>query len=197
DGLTPSVAQVRQARAGWGRRDGLLVMLRDHADGFAYDAEDVAQMARAMPALHDAGAGGFVFGAVRDGRVDEPAVRRVVAEAGRLGVPVTFHRAFDALEDPVSSVDLLAAIGIRRILTSGVPWGHAGSAVSGLERIRATVARAAGRLEIVIGGGVSAENAPALVAGLAGVSVHAYSSVRAGGQVDAGRVRALVDAVSV
>ena len=89
-------------------------------------------------------------------------------------------------------------LGVDRVLTSGVPWGQAGSAVDGLPQLLRTIERAAGRIEVVIGGGVNLRNAATLAAALpatARTSLHAYSGAQQGGVTTAEAVRALIDAI--
>ena len=70
------------------------------------------------------------------------------------GIPMTFHRAFDALDDPESAIAALAAVpSIDRILTSGGD----GTAAERSRRLRRYSA-IAGRLAIIAGGGVDDES---------------------------------------
>jgi len=75
-------------------------------------------------------------------RVDTELVERIVEAAGEL--PVTFHRAFDTLTDPEQAVESLVRLGVRRILVSATD----------LDRLTRTVRAAAGRIEVMAGGGV-------------------------------------------
>ena len=53
------------------------------------------------------------------GAIDIPAIARLKAACG--AAPVTFHKAFDRVRDLGASLDVLADLGIGRILTSGGP----------------------------------------------------------------------------
>jgi copper homeostasis protein len=67
---------------------------------------------------------------------------------------VTFHRAFDQLTDPLNAIDRLVQLPqIDRILTDG----GGGDPVSRCQRLREYAARAAGRVAILAGGGVTGE----------------------------------------
>lgn len=73
-----------------------------------------------LEALKEAGADGFVFGALNyDRTIDEESCQRVLQAAGNL--PVTFHRAFDMTYPPHSRQNLerIARMGFKRVLTSG------------------------------------------------------------------------------
>jgi copper homeostasis protein len=108
------------------------------------------------------------------------------------GARVTFHRAFDQLDDPLGAIDLLAAVPqIDRILTDA----GGGNAASRCERLDAYVRRAAGRVTILAGGGVDDE-AFALFARTGCVpEIHVGRLAREGedpdGPVSAARVRRL------
>ncbi|MGN6128602.1 MAG: copper homeostasis protein CutC, partial [Humibacter sp.] len=71
---------------------------------------------------------------------------------------VTYHRAIDVAVDASDALVALAEIGVRRILTSGASR----RAIDGTDVLREFVRRAGGRVEVMAGGGVSAEQLPAL-----------------------------------
>ena len=93
-------------------------------------------------------------------------------------VAVTFHMAFDALapEDQLDAIDWLAERGVERILT---PGGAAGTPIAdNLDRLRAYVARAAGRIVILPGGAITWENAEGVAAALGVSEVHGTKIVK-------------------
>jgi copper homeostasis protein len=161
-GVTPSLALIEAAAGG----PPAHVLVRPRTGGFAYSPDEAALTVRDVRHAVAAGAAGVVVGALRDGGIDTGLVARVVEAAGP--ATVTFHRAFDALADPVGALDTLVALGVRRVLTSGGP----GTVATGLPGLAKLVSAAAGRIEVMAGGGVG----PALVGALieAGVdAVHA------------------------
>ena len=111
---------------------------------------------------------------------------------------MTFHRAFDAVADPFASLEILIDAGVDRILTSGTPWGKEKSAVNGIEQLRQIITSAAGRIEIVVGGGIFASNIQDIFATLvplrSRVSLHAHSAAQQGGITTVSAVQALVAA---
>ena len=141
-----------------------------------------------------AGADSVARGLVREGRLDSRPLARLVDHALALGLRVAFHRAFDALEEPLESLDELASLGISRVLSSGTPWGSRQPARLGLARLAAFQQRSAGRLELVVAGGVDASlvaRGSACLDPHPGIlSWHAFSSVRQRGHL---RPRLLVD----
>ncbi|WP_181706181.1 copper homeostasis protein CutC [Chthonobacter rhizosphaerae] len=168
-GLTPSAGLMDVAA---GAAVPVHAIVRPHPGGFVYDDRALDVMIRDIGAARRAGLAGVVVGASRpDGRLDETALRRLVAAAD--GLFVTLHRAFDLAPDPLEALELAVGLGIGRILTSG----GAVAALDGADTIAAVVQAAAGRVAVMAGGGVRVETADLLV-GRTGVrDVHASCSV--------------------
>lgn len=151
-GTTPSAAAIRMARTIAPLE--LSVMIRPRGGDFLYSDEEFEQMRHDIEYARICGADGVVLGVLlADGRVDTARTAELVACAGSM--EVTFHRAVDLTPDPVQAVDDILGTGCRRILTSG---GRA-TALGGLPTLYEMVRRAAGRIEIMAGSGVRAENA--------------------------------------
>lgn len=165
-GVTPSAGLIRAARSIPGLKVNVLIRLRE--GDFLYDEAETALMAEDVRVCREAGCDGVVIGALTpDGDVDVKACRRMMAEAGDM--EVTFHRAFDLCRDPQSALEILIALGCRRVLTSGL----AASAPEGVQTLAALVRQAAGRIIILAGGGVNSGNAAKLVADTGVTEVHA------------------------
>jgi copper homeostasis protein len=153
-GITPSAALIGRAVA---TGVPVHVLVRPREGGFEYDdAEKRVILADVRHAMR-LGAAGVVVGGLTSGAVDLDLVRRVQDEADG---EVTFHRAFDQTPDLGESLDLLVEGGVTRVLTSG----GAAAASSALETLGALVARAAGRIQIMAGAGVTSRNATAIAA---------------------------------
>lgn len=155
-GTTPSIGTVRAVLE---RTDiPLRVMVRPRGGGFTYDATELAAMTYDVQALRDLagswpGRVGVVTGALApDGSVDEAATAQLVGEAGPM--PVVFHKAFDETPDQDAALDTLIALGVAGVLTSGGATG----ALEGADRLAALRTRAAGRIDLVAGGGIRAHN---------------------------------------
>jgi copper homeostasis protein len=146
-GITPSLGFVEAAVATAGIPP-VHPLVRPRPGGFAYDPAEVRVTVSDVRHVVAAGAAGVVVGGVRDGRVDAALVEQVVGAAG--GAEVTFHRAFDAVEDPYGGIDDLVRLGVRRILTSA----GAAQVADALPALARLVEAAAGRIEIMAGGGV-------------------------------------------
>ena len=202
EGLTPDAAHVRRARAVLGPGMGLTALVRVRAGDFGHDAGEGAALLDELGACLDAGADEVRLGALRDGAVDVALLARAVDAARSMGARVGFHRAFDALTDPFAGLEQLIEQGVDRILCSGTPWeavaDAAAGAAAGVGRLAALSAAAAGRVELVLAGGITPENAPGLLARVvtpgARLALHAASGVCRDGEVHAGRVARLVAA---
>jgi copper homeostasis protein len=134
----------------------VMFMLRPREAGMAYTDADLSVMQRDAELALERGADGLVFGVLTDrGEVDVRACRRLLNIARqRANVQTVFHRAFDVVVDPDRAMEQLIDLGFTRILTSG----RAPLAIDGLDEIRRMRDRAAGRIEILPGGGISPQN---------------------------------------
>lgn len=164
-GLTPPMALLRRCLT---LGVPCVAMARPRAGDFVYAASEVASIQAAVGGMCGAGAAGVVFGILRhDGSVDARATRGVVLVAGTK--ETVFHRAFDLTPDATLALEALIECGVTRVLTSGK--SHEASA--GASTLQALVRQAAGRVQIIAGGGVRAHNVLQLVR-LSGVTqVHA------------------------
>jgi copper homeostasis protein len=166
-GLTPSVGLMAlAARCGV----PVVAMIRPRAGDFVWSEAEVAVMEVEIAAVRSAGLAGVVLGAsLPDGRLDVSVLRRLVAAAA--GMEIVLHRCIDLTPDMVAALEEAVALGFRRILTSG---GEV-TAEAGAVRITAMVTRAAGRIAIMPGSGVSPANA-AMLRGLGITDIHASCS---------------------
>jgi copper homeostasis protein len=155
-GVTPSFALIEAAVATPGMPP-VHVLVRPRLGGFEYAPDEAGLIVRDVRHALSAGAAGVVVGGVRGGRVDAGLIERVVDAAG--GAPVTFHRAFDTLPDPVAAIGELAAAGVHRILTAAGPT----TVADALPAMKDLVEAARGRVEVMAGGGVRPELIDAIV----------------------------------
>ena len=162
-GTTPSLALVRQVKET--PVFPVRALLRPRFGDFCYDHWELAQMAASAAELVAAGADGIVTGVLTpDGALDVEALRpiydaaREAAAKANRPVALTLHRAFDVCRDPFAALEAACGLDLSTILTSG----QATSAPQGAPLLRQLVERAAGRIEILVGAGVSPANLPAL-----------------------------------
>ncbi|CAM3077660.1 MULTISPECIES: copper homeostasis protein CutC [Sphingomonas] len=169
-GLTPSAALVAHAVA-----SGVPVhaMVRPRDGDFRYDAADVALATDEIRRLATMGVAGVVVGAMADDkRLDLDILARWRDAAA--GIAIVLHRAIDLVADPVAAVEQATALGYDHVLTSG----GAATALEGADVIAQMVMAARGRLSIIAGSGVSADNVATLIARTGVDAVHASASVR-------------------
>lgn len=185
-GTTPSYGVIRAAVAFCRQRDvGVMCMVRPRGGDFEYAPDEASIMCDDLLTAKRLGVTGVVFGCLREGHLD----RELTAELVRLaheptpeaprGLDVTFHMAFDELGpgEQLEAIDWLAGQGVERVLTHG---GAAGTPIEGnLGWLRALVERAAGRLVVLPGGGITWENAERVARGLGVAEVHGTKIVRA------------------
>lgn len=157
-GTTPSkgvIEQVCQLANQQGAR--VMTMIRPRAGNFCYDEMEKTIMQTDMSVAREAGSHGLVLGMLTEGNwLDEEALRYMIAEYKDM--ELVFHMAFDAISRSrqKEALDWLVEEGFTRILTHGgradVPIGDH------IEWLKELVTYAAGRIEILVGGGVNKNN---------------------------------------
>ena len=149
-GLTPALDLIRAIKKETSLP--LRVMVRENA-GYQTDRGELANLRRAAGEIAALSVDGLVVGFL--GSDGAPAIHDLETILGAApGVPATFHRAFDAVVDPLGAIDLLAAIPqLDRILTSGGD----GSVERRCARLNTYADRAHPRLRVIAGGGVTLE----------------------------------------
>lgn len=149
-GLTPSIGQLRVARAAGIE---IMAMVRPREGGFCYTEKEFATMLADTEALLEAGADGIAFGILcEDGRLDVKRCERMMQAIG--GAQSVFHRAIDVVPNWEEALDTLCAMGVTRVLTSG----QMPSVQDGADTVRAMREYAGGRIEILPGGGIRMHN---------------------------------------
>ncbi|MDF2178602.1 copper homeostasis protein CutC [Aliiglaciecola sp. CAU 1673] len=198
-GLTPSYAAMVAAREAADELAELLVMIRPRDGDFCYSANEIQIMAMSILQAARAGADGVVFGCLDvQQRIDAEAMALLLDTAKSAGLAVTFHRAFDLIEDQAAALESLIEWRVNRLLSAGVPWGSDKGVLYGLQALRTLLQQADGRIELVIGGGLRAHHVLALREGLlrgagqGAFSLHCHSAALSRGRVDASKVADLV-----
>ena len=112
----------------------------------------------------------------------------------------TFHRAFDCVKDPKNSLEQLIALGVDRVLTSGLET----SAEKGLNNLRKLQEQANGRITILAGSGITFENAQLFKeAGFKEIHASASTEIKSDGSLfstpltysDPQKIKAILDAI--
>lgn len=170
-GLTPSTGLLETVRKLFPKLK-IQVLIRPREGHFVYSAEEIALMCLDVRRVIDAGADGVVAGALTDaGDVDEAALERFLRAAE--GHDFTFHRAFDRCPRQQKALDVLIKAGCPRVLTSGgYPTAYEGRFV-----LRELVQQAAGRLIVMPGAGVNAQNIQEILRVTEVVEIHSSASI--------------------
>lgn len=150
-GLTPSMGTIRRAKA----LDLVPFhpIIRPRGGDFLYSELEFQTMLDDVAACREIGVAGVVFGCLTaEGIYDEKRMTALREAAGPLST--TSHRAFDMTRDPEEAIEALVRCGIDRVLTSG----QRDTALEGLDILVRTVKAAAGRIKIMVCGGLDASN---------------------------------------
>jgi copper homeostasis protein len=176
--VTPSVGLITRTFALV--KTPVHVFIRPRVGDFVYDRHDVSVMLGDIEATRAAGAPGVVFGALtRDARIDRALMSDLIAAAQPM--TVGFHRAFDELADQATGLETLIELGVAVVLTSGGP----ARAIDGADQLRRLVKQASGRIDILAGGGVTADNVAGLLrrSGVQQIHGKAFTGLRAAANV--------------
>ena len=150
-GTTPSYGFIKAAREIL--QIDLYPIIRPRGGDFFYSDAEFEIMRTDVQMCKELGCNGVVIGMLQaDGTVDTERCRTLVETASPLGV--TFHRAFDRSNDPFKALEDIISIGCERILTSGLQP----TATQGADIITVLIKQAGGRIIIMPGSGVRANN---------------------------------------
>lgn len=150
DGTTPSYGTIKKTVE---KLDiPVMVIIRPRGGDFTYTEDELEIMKYDVQICKDIGAFGVVIGAIKDSRVDKDIIKELVNLAKPM--KITFHMAFDEIEDKNIAIDELIELGIDRILTKG----GCEDAMSGKESLKKLVKYANGRIVIMPGKGVNKGN---------------------------------------
>lgn len=154
-GTTPSYGFIKAAREKL--HIELYPIIRPRGGDFLYSDDEFEMMKTDIGICKQLGCDGVVIGMLNtDGTIDKKRCSQLVSLAYPMGV--TFHRAFDRANDLQQALEDVIEIGCERILTSGgVP-----NAAEGAETIARLIEQADGRIIIMPGSGVRADNIKAI-----------------------------------
>lgn len=150
-GTTPSCGFIKAALET--KHQGVFVIIRPRGGDFLYADDEFEIIKNDIIQAKEMGAHGVVCGLLlADGSIDTSRTKELIDLARPM--KFTFHRAFDMCKNPQKSLEELIAIGADTVLTSG----HENIASDGTELLKTLVSQAAGRINILVGSGVSAQN---------------------------------------
>lgn len=164
-GTTPSYGEILTARESCSI--DINVIIRPRGGDFLYTPLEIRSMLHDIELARTLKVHGVVVGCLTpDGEVDTELLGKLMEAAGPLSV--TFHRAFDVCRDPFRALEQIIAAGCDRILTSG----QQPDAVRGIPLIASLIKQAAGRIIIMPGCGVRANNIGRIEAETGAVEFH-------------------------
>lgn len=150
-GLTPSMGLIQQCRTDF--NVALFPIIRPRSGDFLYSEKEFEIIKQDALFCKQIGCDGVVIGFLHsDGAINKAWTSEIVDLVYPL--EVTFHRAFDRCRDPFAALEELIEAGCQRILTSGLQP----TAPEGVMLIKALIEKAAGRIVIIPGSGVRANN---------------------------------------
>lgn len=157
-GLTPSFGFMK--KAGQISSIPVYAMIRPRQGDFVYDQDDIDSMLLDIEAAAEAGLQGVVLGVLSDkGHIDMPLAQQLCDRAKLYGLGITFHRAIDQCVDWQEAIEHVVSLGCERILTSGL----AANVEQGIEVLKQMVELADGRVSIMAGAGLTADNVQSIV----------------------------------
>lgn len=153
-GTTPSYGVIEEAAKYVAEsKTTLAVMIRPRGGNFVYNSHELKIIETDTLKAVEAGAQNIVFGALTPGNeIDTDALETVSIAAQ--GLPITFHMAFDEVTDQEKAIDQLVEFGVDKILTHGGPLDQP----LNTDKLKSLMDYAKGKINIIIGGGVNAEN---------------------------------------
>ena len=171
-GTTPSYGVTKAAVELAANYDStIMTMIRPRGGDFVYNDLEIAIMLEDIRLTAQAGSQGVVFGALTaEKKLDKANLEKLIAASK--GMEIVFHMAFDELsdEEQLEAIDWLSQVGVTRILT------RAGASGDSLEKRFAHYHRilehAAGKIEILPGGGIDLDNRQTFIDQLGVTQLH-------------------------
>lgn len=150
DGTTPSYGTIKKTLEDIDIP--VMVIIRPRGGNFEFSNSEIDLMLEDIKLCKKLGAHGVVIGALKGNKIDIEATKKMVEEARPLSV--TFHMAFDEIEDKFNAIDELVELGVHRILTKG----GCENALEGKEVLKSLVEYSKDRIIIMPGKGVNKDN---------------------------------------
>ena len=171
-GTTPSYGVTKAAVELAANYDTtIMTMIRPRGGDFVYTDLEIAIMLEDIRLTAQAGSQGVVFGALTaDKKLDKTNLKKLIAASK--GMEIVFHMAFDELsdEDQLEAIDWLSQAGVTRILTrAGVSGDSLEKRFAHYHRI---LEHAAGKIEILPGGGIDLDNRQTFIDQLGVTQLH-------------------------
>ena len=171
-GTTPSYGVTKAAvELAANYETTIMTMIRPRGGDFVYNDLEIAIMLEDIALTAQAGSQGVVFGALTaDKKLDKANLEKLIAASK--GMEIVFHMAFDELsdQDQFEAIDWLSQAGVTRILTrAGVSGDSLEKRFAHYHRI---LEHAAGKIEILPGGGIDMDNRQTFIDQLGVTQLH-------------------------
>lgn len=151
DGITPSKRLLNSAIKI--STKPINVLIRPRIGDFFYNSEDIKLIEYEIKQIKSLPINGIVIGILnRENDLPINVLKKLVQIIKPLDL--TFHRAFDIVNNPIKSMNTLIDIGFDRILTSG----QSDTAEKGLKMLLELKEKANGKISIMPGGGINENN---------------------------------------
>ena len=165
-GLTPSIGLIELIKEHI--EIPIHVLIRPRVGNFQYNSREVTEMTKSITLCKELGVKGVVLGCLTDQyQVDRYVMSDLVHSA--IGMDITFHRAFDLVQDPYESLEVIIDLKFDRILTSGQQPRVTG----GIEIVKELVQIAGENISIMPGAGVNQFNAKKIMLETSCNEIHA------------------------
>ena len=129
------------------------VLIRPRIGDFFYSSEEIKLIEYEIKKIKSLPINGIVIGILnRENDLPINVLKKLVQIIKPLDL--TFHRAFDIVNNPIKSMNKLIEIGFDRILTSG----QSDTAEKGLKMLLELKEKANGKISIMPGGGINENN---------------------------------------
>lgn len=150
-GITPSLGAFKIARKN--SKIKMSVMIRPRGGDFCYSDLEFQAMKEDILAFKQSGADCVVFGILLpSGEIDTERTKELIDLARPM--EVTFHRAFDMTPNAEKSLEALIALGVDRLLTSGLEP----TVIDGLQTLKKLIKQAGDKIIVMPGCGISERN---------------------------------------
>jgi len=172
-GLTPSAGLMQAAAQ---LPITCYAMIRPRSGLFEFSDAEATIMIADIAMAKKTGLGGVVLGAQKaNGELNVLLLSHLIAAASGMGT--TLHRVIDVVPEPLVALRQAIDLGFERVLTSGAEP----LATDGLELIAQMVTQADGRISVMPGSGLTAENVARVIALTGAHEVHAGCSTKVAG----------------
>ena len=131
----------------------IAVIIRPRGGDFVYSNDEFEIMKKDIVICKELGVETVVFGILnKENKIDIERTKELIDLAS--GLKVTFHMAFDEIDDKFEALNQLISMNVDRVLTKGCKT----CALDGKNTLKNLVEKSDNRITILVGGGVTYKN---------------------------------------